>query len=84
MLPEMDAYGDGKILGEGRVADQTNSVPLFPYDQLAGRGVRHCGMHCFRRRQGGGAFFPHRGHQHDVHIIVILKVINIFFSSLTT
>jgi hypothetical protein len=30
MLPEMNAFGDGKILGEGGVADQTNSTPLFP------------------------------------------------------
>ncbi len=30
MLPEMDAFGDGQILGEGGIADQTNSAPLFP------------------------------------------------------
>ena len=30
MLPEIDTFGDGKILGEGGVADQTNSVPLSP------------------------------------------------------
>jgi hypothetical protein len=30
MLPEMDALGDGKILGERGAADQTNSSPLFP------------------------------------------------------
>jgi hypothetical protein len=30
MLPEMDTFGDGKVLGEGGVADQTNSAPLFP------------------------------------------------------
>jgi hypothetical protein len=30
MLPEMDALGDGKILGERGAADQTNSGPLFP------------------------------------------------------
>ncbi len=30
MLPEMDALGDGKILGERGTADQTNSGPLFP------------------------------------------------------
>jgi hypothetical protein len=29
MLPEMDALGDGKILGERGTADQTNSSPLF-------------------------------------------------------
>jgi hypothetical protein len=29
-LTEMDTFGDGKILGEGGVADQTNSAPLFP------------------------------------------------------
>jgi hypothetical protein len=29
-LPEMDTFGDGKILGEGGVADQTNSVSFFP------------------------------------------------------
>jgi hypothetical protein len=29
-LPEMDAFGDGRILGEGGVADQTNIAPLFP------------------------------------------------------
>jgi hypothetical protein len=30
LLPEMDALGNGKILGERGVADQTNSGPLFP------------------------------------------------------
>ncbi len=30
MLSEMDALGDGKVLGERGVADQTNSSPLFP------------------------------------------------------
>jgi hypothetical protein len=29
-LPEMDALGNGKILGERGAADQTNSGPLFP------------------------------------------------------
>jgi hypothetical protein len=29
-LPEIKAFGDGKILWEGGVADQTNSAPLFP------------------------------------------------------
>jgi hypothetical protein len=29
-LPEMDALGNGKILGESSAADQTNSGPLFP------------------------------------------------------
>jgi hypothetical protein len=29
-LPEMDAFGNGKILGEGGVADQTNNAHLFP------------------------------------------------------
>jgi hypothetical protein len=29
-LPETDTFGDGEILGEGGVADQTNSSPLFP------------------------------------------------------
>jgi hypothetical protein len=29
-LPEMDDFGDCKILGEGGIPDQTNSVPLFP------------------------------------------------------
>jgi hypothetical protein len=28
-LPEMDALGDGKILGKRGAADQTNSRPLF-------------------------------------------------------
>jgi hypothetical protein len=27
--PEMDALGDGEILGKGGIADQTNSAPLF-------------------------------------------------------
>jgi hypothetical protein len=30
MLPEMDALGNGKILGERGTADKTNSGPLFP------------------------------------------------------
>jgi hypothetical protein len=30
MLPEMDALGNGKILGERSATDQTNSSPLFP------------------------------------------------------
>jgi hypothetical protein len=30
MLPEMDALGNGKILGERGAADQINSGPLFP------------------------------------------------------
>jgi hypothetical protein len=30
MLPEMDAFGDGKILEERGIADQTNSAPCFP------------------------------------------------------
>jgi hypothetical protein len=30
MLPEMDALGNGKILGERGTADQTNSGPIFP------------------------------------------------------
>jgi hypothetical protein len=29
-LPEMDGFGDGKILGERGTADQTNSGLLFP------------------------------------------------------
>jgi hypothetical protein len=29
-LPEMDALGNGKIVGERGVTDQTNSSPLFP------------------------------------------------------
>jgi hypothetical protein len=30
MLPEIVAFGDGKILRESGLADQTNSAPLFP------------------------------------------------------
>ncbi len=30
LLPEMDALGNGEILGESGLADQTNSCPLFP------------------------------------------------------
>jgi hypothetical protein len=30
MLPEIDAFGDGKILWKSGLADQTNSAPLFP------------------------------------------------------
>ncbi len=30
MLPEIDAFGNSKILGESGLADQTNSAPLFP------------------------------------------------------
>ncbi len=29
-LPETDAFGNGKILRESGLADQTNSAPLFP------------------------------------------------------
>jgi hypothetical protein len=30
LLPEMDAFDDGRILRERGVTDQTNSAPLFP------------------------------------------------------
>ena len=30
MLPEIDAFGNGKILRESGLADQKNSTPLFP------------------------------------------------------
>jgi hypothetical protein len=30
MLPEIDAFGNGKILGESGLADQTKNAPLFP------------------------------------------------------
>jgi hypothetical protein len=30
MLPEIDAFGNGKNLVESGLADQTNSAPLFP------------------------------------------------------
>jgi hypothetical protein len=29
LLPEMDTFGNGKILEEGGIADQANSTPLF-------------------------------------------------------
>jgi hypothetical protein len=35
----------------------------------------------FWKATRGGAFFPHRRCQHDVHTVVILIVIHIFFSS---
>ncbi len=84
MLPEMDALGDCKILWERGTADQTNSGPLFPMGlsmKLTSGGGWHCQRHCFGRCRGEGAFFPHCRCQHNVHIIVILIVINIFFSS---
>ncbi len=42
---------------------------------------RHCRRHCFGRRRGGGLFLPHCCRRHDVHIIVILIIINFFFSN---
>jgi hypothetical protein len=82
MLPEMDALGNGKFFWERGAADQTNSGPLFPMGlsrtslpaevDVTAKGTVLEGAK-------GGAFFPHRRHQHDVHIMVILIVINIYF-----
>ncbi len=83
-LPEMDALGDGKILGKRSAADQTNSGPLFPM----GLSMTSLPAEVDGTAEGtvlegaeGGGIFLHCRHQHDVHIIVILIVINIFFSS---
>jgi hypothetical protein len=80
----MDALGDGKILGERGAADQTNSGPLFP----TGLSTTSLPAEVVGTAEGtvldgakGGAFFPHCHCQHDMHIIVILIVINTFFSS---
>jgi hypothetical protein len=84
MLPEMDAFGDGKILGEGGVANQTNSAPLFPMGlSMTSLPAEVDGTLEGTVSEGtkGGQYFPLCCCRHDVHIIVILIVINIFFSS---
>jgi hypothetical protein len=70
------ALGNGEILGERGAADQTNSGPLFP----VGLSVT-IWKALFWKVPRGGPYFPHLRHQYDVHIIVILLVISIFFSS---
>jgi hypothetical protein len=80
LLPEMDALGDGKILGERGIADQTNSGPLFPM----GIPMTALLKALFQKAPRGGPYFPHPHRQRDVHIIVILLVIKIFFLVLTT
>jgi hypothetical protein len=34
-LPEIGTFGNGKILGESGLADQTNSAPLIPRGLLS-------------------------------------------------
>jgi hypothetical protein len=63
MLPEMDAFGYGKILGEGGVADQTNSAPLFPMSlSMTSLPVEVDGTAEGTVSEGakGGPFSPHR------------------------
>jgi hypothetical protein len=33
-LSEIDAFGNGKILGESSFTDQTNNAPLFPMGSI--------------------------------------------------
>ncbi len=86
-LPESDAGGVGKILGESGVNDQTNSAPLFTRGQSTtslpaeADGTADGTVSAGDGAPGGGPYFPHRHCQRDVHILVILLVINIFFSS---
>jgi hypothetical protein len=83
MLPEMDALGDGKILRERGATDQTNSNPLFPMGLSTTSlpaEVVGTAEGSVSEGAGGGPFFPHRRRRHNVHIIVILIVINILFS----
>jgi hypothetical protein len=82
MLPEMDAFGDGKILGGGGVADQTNSASLFP----TGLSMTSLPAEVDGTTEGtvskgaeGVPYFPQRHCRHHVHIIVILIVLNSFF-----
>jgi hypothetical protein len=81
-LPEMDALGDGKILGERDAADQTNSSPLF----RMGLSTTSSPAEVDGTAEGtvsegakGGGIFPHRCCQRNVHIIVLLIVMNTFF-----
>jgi hypothetical protein len=87
MLPEMDTFGDGEILGEGGISDHTKSAPLFPtglYMTSLPAEVDGTAEALFQKAPRGGPYFPHCCHQQDVHIIVISIVINIFFLVLTT
>jgi hypothetical protein len=62
MLTEIDASGDGKILGESGRADQINSAPLFPRGLSMTRlpaevdGTADSTRYCFRRAKGGSIF----------------------------
>ncbi len=82
MLPEMDAFGDGEILGEGGVADQTNSAPLYPTGlSMTSLPVEVDGTAEGTVSEGakGGPYFPCCCCQHNMHLTVILIVRNIFF-----
>jgi hypothetical protein len=88
MLPEMDALGNGKIIGERGAADQINSGPLFPMGLSTTSLPAEVDGTAEGTAKGtvsegakGGAIFPTSLSltQHDVHIIVILIVINIFY-----
>jgi hypothetical protein len=74
----------GKFLG--RVASLTKQT-MHPSSQgvylwLACRRRRTTlWMALFQKGPRGGPYFPHHPRQQDVHIIVILLVINIYFSS---
>jgi hypothetical protein len=80
-LPEMDM---AKFLGREAPLTKQTAAPYsqWVYLRLA-RQRRWTALPkaLFRKAPRGGAFFPHPRRQHDVHIIVILIVINIFFSS---
>jgi hypothetical protein len=81
MLTEIDAFGNGKILGESGCADQTNRAPFFPWGlsmtRLPAEAVGTVGL--FSEGPRGGPYFLHPHCQHDVHITVILIVITFFF-----
>jgi hypothetical protein len=83
-LPEMNALGDGKILGERGATDQTNSSSLFPMGLSTTSlpaEVDCTANGTILEGTEGLPFFLHRRCQHDMHIIVILILINVFFSS---
>jgi hypothetical protein len=59
MLTEIDAFGNGKILGESGCADQTNRAPFFPWGlsmtRLPAEAVGTAAA-LFRRAKGGSIF----------------------------